>query len=99
MNQELKPVKKHANLQAMSGLLAKKGESVTPANDAVQRSANGSTNDAATESAKDEIVNLSFKVPADFRKRFKLAAIDAGITQNELVQRILGLWESSKKKA
>lgn len=99
MNQEVKAAKKPANLGAMSGLLAKKGVPVSPASDAVQRNANVSTNDAATESAKDEIVNLSFKVPADFRKRFKLAAIDAGITQNELVQRILGLWESSKKKA
>lgn len=99
MNQELKPVKKHANLQAMSGLLAKKGEPVTPANDAVQRSANGSTNDAVIKSSNDEIVNLSFKIPADFRKQFKLAAIDAGITQNELVQRALALWVSSQKKA
>jgi hypothetical protein len=41
-----------------------------------------------------ETVNLSFKVPAQVRKRFKLAAIHAGITQNELVQRMLAAWEA-----
>jgi hypothetical protein len=34
------------------------------------------------------------KVPAQVRKRFKLAAIHAGITQNELVQRMLAAWEA-----
>lgn len=90
--------KPNTNLQAMSGLLAKKGQVVAPASDAVQRSPAAAT--AVTDakiSSNDEIVNLSFKVPADFRKRFKLAAIDAGITQNELVQRALDAWVASQK--
>lgn len=81
-----------ASLGKMSGLLASKGAVVQPAMDAVQRGAD-------SQSSKDEktptvdVVNLSFKVPATFRKRFKQAALDAGVTQNELVQRALAAWE------
>ena len=49
--------------------------------------------DNVSASADDKVVNLSFKVSSAFRKRFKLAAIHAGITQNELVQRALDAWE------
>lgn len=83
-------MKKMTDLTKMNGLLAKKGEVVVPASDAVQRG-------SIQNSSKDEIVNLSFKVPAEFRKKFKMAAIEAGITQNELVQRVLLLWMNSNK--
>lgn len=83
-------MKKMTDLTKMNDLLAKKGETVIPASDAVQRG-------GIQNSSKDEIVNLSFKVPAEFRKKFKLAAIEAGITQNELVQRTLLLWVNSNK--
>lgn len=80
------------DLNKMSGLLAQKGTPVIPASDAKQRIAE------KTKEAKDEIVNLSFKVPGSFRKRFKLAAVNAGITQNELVQQALAAWEKSQSQ-
>lgn len=83
------------DLNMMSGLLAKKGAPVAPASDAVQRGASApSAKTHKTKSSQDEIVNLSFKVPSEFRKRFKLAAIEEGITQNELVQRMLDAWQA-----
>lgn len=86
------------NLNKMSGLLAPKGTPVVPASDAVQRSASPSSKDEKMKESIDDIVNLSFKVPSAFRKRFKLAAINAGITQNELVQRALSAWEAQQTK-
>lgn len=81
-------------LDKMSGLLATKGVAVQPAADAVQRGIEvQSSKDEKTKTMDSSIVNLSFKVPAAFRKRFKQAALDAGITQNELVQRALTAWE------
>lgn len=83
-----------ASLDKMSGLLANKGAVVQPASDAVQRGADSSpSKDEKTKSSSVDVVNLSFKVPATFRKRFKQAALDAGVTQNELVQRALAAWE------
>ena len=82
-------------LDKMSALLASKGAAVQPAIDAVQRGTNiHLSKDEKTKSSNDDVVNLSFKVPAAFRKRFKQAALDAGVTQNELVQRALSVWEA-----
>lgn len=81
--------KAHVDLSKMQGLLAAKGASI-PASDAVQRGASIATK---TQSSNDEIVNLSFKVPSGFRKIFKLAAVNAGITQNELVIQALHAWK------
>jgi predicted HicB family RNase H-like nuclease len=78
---------KTIDLNKMSSLLASKEAVVKPAEDAKQRGHSG-------KEPQDETVNLSFKVPAQVRKRFKLAAIHAGITQNELVQRMLAAWEA-----
>ena len=77
---------KTIDLSKMSGLLASKDVAVKPAEDAAQRG-------HSVKERKDEIVNLSFKVPALTRKRLKLAAIHAGVTQNDLVQQMLALWE------
>ena len=90
--------KQQIDLSKMQGLLAAKGTSVVPASDGVQRGAVAPTakNDNKTKSSKDEIVNLSFKVPGEFRKRFKLVAVNAGITQNELVMQMLDAWEGHK---
>jgi hypothetical protein len=82
--------KTQAALSKLGGLVAPKGVAVVPAGDATQRSA---SKDTLTKSSNDEIVNLSFKVPSEFRKRFKLAAVNAGITQNELVMQALSAWE------
>lgn len=83
------------DLNKMSGLLASKARPVQPASDAVQRGVEGIDKEEKTNASNDDIVNLSFKVPTAFRKRFKLAAIEAGITQNELVQRALTAWENT----
>jgi len=79
----------------MQGLLSAKGASI-PASDAVQRG----TRPVAkkTISSNDDIVNLSFKVPGDFRKAFKLAAVNAGITQNALVIQALKAWKEKHRE-
>ncbi|NJR43937.1 hypothetical protein HC761_00135 [bacterium] len=82
---------KPAALSKLGGLVSPKG-GATPAIDASQRGSQP-VKDEKMKTAKDEIVNLSFKVPNEFRKRFKLAAINAGITQNELVVQALQAWE------
>lgn len=83
---------KKADFSKLGGLVAPKGVTVEPATDSVQRGSKV-TIDEKTKASKDDIVNLSFKVPNEFRKRFKLAAINAGITQNELVVQALKAWE------
>lgn len=91
--------KQQIDLSKMQGLLATKSAPVVPASDAIQRGAvvTPISKDEKTEVLKDDIVNLSFKVPGAFRKRFKLAAINAGVTQNELVQLSLSAWEAHGK--
>ena len=39
-----------------------------------------------------EAVNLNFKVPAEFKRDFKIAAATYGCTQVELLQRIFKYW-------
>ncbi len=39
-----------------------------------------------------EISNLNFKVPAEFKKDFKIAAATYGCSQVELLQRIFKYW-------
>jgi hypothetical protein len=85
---------KKADFSKLGGLVAPKGVTVEPAADATQRGSK-ETKDEKTKAANDDIVNLSFKVPNEFRKRFKLAAVHAGITQNELVMQALKAWEKS----
>lgn len=83
---------KKIDITRMGELLGNKFTPVTPASDATQR---GSVVKVSSKLSNDEIVNLSFKVPAQFRKRFKLAAVNAGITQNDLVIQALTAWEKS----
>lgn len=89
---------KQIDLSKMHGLLASKNVDVVPASDAIQRGSSDGhiIKDKKTIASNDEIVNLSFKVPGEFRKRFKLAAVNADITQNELVMRALAAWEGSR---
>jgi hypothetical protein len=39
-----------------------------------------------------ELANLNFKVPATFKRDFKIAAAVRGITQVELLQEIFQFW-------
>lgn len=83
-----------ASLGKMSGLLANKGAVVHPATDAVQRGTeNYPSKDEKTISSTVDVVNLSAKVTATFRKRIKQATVEAGVTQNELVQLALAAGE------
>ena len=86
----------HVDLSKMQGLLAAKGASI-PASDALQRGTLSAP--LKTQSSNDDIVNLSFKVPSGFRKTFKLAAVNAGITQNELVIQALKAWKEKHSEA
>ena len=83
---------KKIDMTKMGALLGNKSTPVSPASDAVQR---GTEVKVSSKLSNDEIVNLSFKVPAQFRKRFKLAAVNAGITQNDLVLQALTAWEKT----
>ena len=83
---------KKIDITKMGGLLGNKSTPVSPASDAVQR---GTEVKVSSKLSNDEIVNLSFKVPTGFRKRFKLAAVNAGITQNDLVIQALTAWEKN----
>ena len=85
---------KKIDITKMGGLLGNKSTPVTPASDATQRGSE-SVVKVSSKLSNDEIVNLSFKVPTGFRKRFKLAAVNAGITQNDLVIQALTAWEKS----
>ncbi len=40
-----------------------------------------------------EIVALNFRVPAEFKRDFKIASATVGITQSELLQQAFRLWE------
>ncbi|WP_068819870.1 hypothetical protein [Phormidesmis priestleyi] len=39
-----------------------------------------------------ELANLNFKVPAEFKRDFKIAAAQKGITQVDLLQEIFQFW-------
>ncbi len=39
-----------------------------------------------------ELANLNFKVPADFKRDFKIAAAQKGISQVELLQQVFAFW-------
>ncbi len=43
-----------------------------------------------------ETVNLNFKVPAEFKRDFKIAAATYGCTQVELLQRIFKFWAENQ---
>ena len=43
--------------------------------------------------ARDPLVTLSFLVHRDFRRRFKRRAVDADISQKELLHRMFDAWE------
>lgn len=71
------------NQKKLQGLLVKsKNDAVKPAAGAVQRQAN-----AAKDEPKD-LVNITFRVPADFKRDMKIEAANLGITQTELLMRI-----------
>jgi hypothetical protein len=43
----------------------------------------------------ESIVALNFRVPAAFKKNFKIAAASHGITQSDLLKQAFQLWEKN----
>ncbi len=41
----------------------------------------------------DELVDLNFKVPRDFRRAFKHAAVECDISNVEFLKRLFGAWQ------
>jgi hypothetical protein len=44
----------------------------------------------------NELANLNFKVPADFKKDFKIAAANYGKSQVDLLQEIFRFWSERR---
>ena len=48
---------------------------------------------AADGASSEPTVALNFRVPAGFKRAFKIAAASEGITQSALLRRIFGEWQ------
>ena len=81
------PSKKTAELS--SSLVAVKGQA-SPTADATGRQS-GSSPALSTGSAP-----LNFKVPPDFRRRFRQRAAEADLKLNELLREALDAWEQKR---
>ena len=55
--------------------------------------------DDGTGEARSPLVTLSFLVHRDFRRRFKRLAVDADITQKELLHRMFDAWEEKRRES
>ena len=67
-----------------STILATKGTPLKPAADATPQRG---------ERASDRLVDLNFKVPMEFRRRFKQMALDADLKNVQLLRRALDAYE------
>ncbi len=77
-----------------SANVRRKGEA-QPAADAVSRGEVA----AHVKTPTEALVPLSFKVPREFKKRYQLAAIEAGLKLNEFLFALLGRHEAEKRKS
>jgi hypothetical protein len=77
-----------------SANVRRKGEA-HPAADAVSR---GEV-PAHLKTPAEALVPLSFKVPPQFKKRYQLAAIEAGLKLNEFLFTLLERHETEKRKS
>ena len=66
-----------------STILATKGPPLMPAPASLQRG----------ERPSDQLVDLNFKVPAEFRRRFKQLALDADLKNVQLLKRAIEAYE------
>lgn len=77
---------KKDNTDALQKMLVSgKNAAVKPAGGAVQRQAEVAV---TKEKELNDFVNLTFRVPEDFKRRFKVAALNANMTQTEFLQKI-----------
>lgn len=77
-----------------SANVRRKGEA-HPAADAVSRGEMAPQPKSPTET----LVPLSFKVPPEFKKRYRLAALEAGLKLNEFLFALLERHETEKRKS
>ena len=49
------------------------------------------------QTASDSLVDLNFKVPEEFRRRFKLAAVNAGISNVKLLEQVFDAWKKEQR--
>lgn len=77
-----------------SANVRRKGEA-HPAADAVTRGEGAPHSRPPTEA----LVPLSFKVPPEFKKRYRLAALEAGLKLNEFLFALLERHETEKQKS
>lgn len=82
------PSKKSADLSP--SLVAVKGQA-SPSADATARQSGSSPAPAAAGSAP-----LNFKVPPEFRRRFRQRAAEADLKLNELLREALEAWEQRR---
>ena len=71
-------------------LLALTAEQAAPMPEAIQRT---SVSVAATTVKTANLEALAFKVPPEFRKRFRQRAVEADLKLNELLFAALAAWE------
>lgn len=83
----------------MSGLLVSKGEG-TPSPDSPERSViTESTNSRIDEKTpSSQYVNLSFKVPKEFRHRLRKIAAECDVSLVEILREAIELFEDRLKK-
>lgn len=58
---------------------------------------NSTSKDKPAQSQSSEIAALNFKVPLEFKKRFKIAAVTHGITQSELLLQAFDEWQKKHR--
>ena len=83
-------------------LLALTASQAAPMHEAAQRSASPAPKHAPKKNAEatsaDDAtrVDLGFKVPRAFKKRFRIRAAEAGLKLNELLFEAFAVWEKSQ---
>jgi hypothetical protein len=70
-------------------MISLKGDMPVPATSSSRKS---HTEGESEKSEKKKIVALNFRVPAEFKKNFKIAAATHGITQSDLLQQAFEEW-------
>lgn len=66
-----------------------------PLPEATQRTANAAVQPCSRSADTEQ---LAFKVPADFRKRFRLRALESNLKLNQLLFACLDAWETQNMK-
>lgn len=52
----------------------------------------------SSKAEKEKMAALNFRVPANFKRDFKIAAATHGITQSDLLQQVFEEWKAVKQK-